>query len=85
MTSARVATAVTCGRCEGAIKGAVYEVRAGKEKVTRCLRCALYGSLVRRSLLVCLAVGTVLVTINQGNVIVRGDFPMALAWKIPLT
>lgn len=52
----------------------------------RCLRCALsYLPLVRRSALVSLLVGTVLVAINQGNVIVQGDATLALAWKAPLT
>ncbi len=38
-----------------------------------------------RSFLICLAVGTLQVAINQGNVILQGDASMALAWKIPLT
>ena len=81
-----MATAVTCGRCQGALKGAVYEVRAGEGKAARCLRCALmYWPLVTRSLIICLIVGTVLTAINQGNVIVQGDASLALAWKIPLT
>ena len=40
---------------------------------------------MRRSLLVALFVGTILTAINQGNVILRGDFPVSLYWKIPLT
>ena len=40
---------------------------------------------MRRSLLVALIVGTILTAINQGNVILRGDFPVSLYWKIPLT
>jgi len=54
--------------------------------VSRCLRCALmYGPLVRRSLIVALIVGTILTAINHGNIILRGDFPASLYWKIPLT
>jgi hypothetical protein len=30
-------------------------------------------------------VGTVLVAINQGTVLAKGDFPASLYWKIPLT
>jgi hypothetical protein len=45
----------------------------------------MYRPLVRRSLLVALVVGTILTAINQGNVILRGDFPDSLYWKIPLT
>jgi hypothetical protein len=51
-----------------------------------CWRHALlHGPMLRRSLLTALVVGTVLVAINQGNVLLDGDLPAALAWKIPLT
>jgi len=43
------------------------------------------GPMVRRSLAIALIVGTVLTAINQGNIILGGEFPAALAWKIPLT
>ncbi len=80
------ATAAACGRCEGELAGAVYEMRALEGKVARCLACALiYGPLVRRSAFVALVVGTLLVAINQGNVILGGDASLALAWKVPLT
>ena len=52
----------------------------------RCLRCALqFGPMLRRSLAVALVVGSILTAINQGNIILDGDFPSALYWKIPLT
>ncbi len=41
--------------------------------------------MLRRSLFIAIIVGTVLVAINQGNIILGGDFPPALYWKIPLT
>jgi hypothetical protein len=41
--------------------------------------------MLRRSLWTSLVVGTILVAINQGNVLAGGDFPGSLAWKIPLT
>jgi hypothetical protein len=41
--------------------------------------------MLRRSLLTALVVGTVLVAINQGNVLIDGEFPASLYWKIPLT
>jgi hypothetical protein len=43
------------------------------------------GSLLRRSLLTALVVGTILTAINQGNVILDARFPASLYWKIPLT
>ena len=64
----------------------MYEVRSREGLLARCLRCALmYRSLVIRSVVISLLIGTVLTAINQGNLILRGDLPMALAWKIPLT
>jgi len=64
----------------------MYEVRSPHGAMVRCLRCALtYGPLMRRSLIVALIVGTILTAINQGNIILNGDFPPSLYWKIPLT
>jgi hypothetical protein len=51
-----------------------------------CTRHALaHPPMLRRSLLTALVVGTILVAINQGNVLLDGRFPAALWWKIPLT
>jgi hypothetical protein len=41
--------------------------------------------MLRRSLWTSLVVGSILVAINQGNVLIGGHFPTSLAWKIPLT
>ena len=38
-----------------------------------------------RSFLTALVVGTILVAINQGNLLAAGDLSAGLAWKIPLT
>lgn len=52
----------------------------------KCLFHALiHRPLVRNALLTALVVGTVLTTINQGNVLAGGHFPAQLFWKIPLT
>jgi hypothetical protein len=40
---------------------------------------------VRRSLAVAVVIGTLLIAINQGNVIARGNFPLLLILKVPLT
>ena len=51
-----------------------------------CWRCALRNRrMLRRSVLTSAVVGTILVAINQGTVIVGGDGSADLAWKIPLT
>jgi len=41
--------------------------------------------MLKRSFLTALFVGTILTAINQGNTLLQGEFPAALAWKIPLT
>jgi len=52
----------------------------------RCLRCTLrYRPLQQRSAQTALVVGTILVVINQGAVLLKGSLPMALLWEIPLT
>jgi hypothetical protein len=40
---------------------------------------------LKRSLLIALLVGSLLTAINQGNLLLDGEFPAALYWKIPLT
>ena len=50
------------------------------------MRCAVqFRPMLKRSLVVCLIVGTVLIAINQGNFLVTGDLQPAMAWKIPMT
>jgi hypothetical protein len=41
--------------------------------------------LVRRSAIIALIVGTVLLAINQGDVLLAGRWDAALAWNAPLT
>jgi hypothetical protein len=42
-------------------------------------------TLLRRSIITCLIVGAILTAINQGDRLVRGEFDVAMAWKIGLT
>lgn len=49
------------------------------------VRTACRPDVVRRSTFVALIVGTILVTINQGNVLFAGILTNDLLWKIPLT
>jgi hypothetical protein len=73
---------ILCARCARPLEG-LWSFAIGG---ARCTRCALrYGPLLRRSALTALVVGTVLVAINQGNILLGGSFPVALLWKIPLT
>lgn len=74
---------VACIRCERLLTGRSAFLLGGDR---RCLRCALrYRPLLRRSALTALVVGTILVAINQGTVLITGAWPAELIWKIPLT
>ena len=74
---------VACARCGRSLAGrSTYLL--GVEQ--RCLPCALrYRPMLRRSAWTALVVGTVLVAINQGGILLSGAWPASLAWQIPLT
>ena len=51
-----------------------------------CARCYVGSrAVVRRAFVTAAVVGSVLTLLNQGDVLLAGDFPPALLWKIPLT
>lgn len=78
--------AFECKECSRSQRRSAYEVGDAHRTQVRCLWCALrHLPLVRRSVAVSVVVGTLLVAINQGNVILSGDVPVSLAWKVPLT
>ncbi len=76
-----------CERCRQSLaSAAAYQFHGADGPHLRCGACALvYRPLLRRSFAICLVVGTVLLTINQGDVLLGNHWPAALAWKIPLT
>lgn len=41
--------------------------------------------MLRRSFTIALVVGTILLVINQGDVLLSAQWPCALVWKVPLT
>ena len=41
--------------------------------------------MLKRSLMIAAIFGTLLLAINQGDVVLRAEWPRALAWKVPLT
>lgn len=53
--------------------------------VSGWLRLATSASVVRRASLVALVVGTILVAINHGDAILRGDFPLGRGVRVVLT
>lgn len=51
-----------------------------------CTRCYIRSrAVVHRALITALVVGSLLTLLNQGDVLLGGDLPPALLWKIPLT
>jgi hypothetical protein len=72
-----------CARCGRALANRAHYLLGAEY---RCLSCALrYRPMLRRSTLTALVVGTVLVLINQGGILLSGALPGSLAWQIPLT
>lgn len=53
--------------------------------MTSWLKIALRKDVVRRGLIVGGIVGTILVAINQGDLLLAGNFSAIALWKIPLT
>lgn len=53
--------------------------------MTSWLKIALRRDVVLRGLCVGGIVGTILVAINQGDLLLAGDLPLNALWKIPLT
>ncbi len=76
-----------CAGCGQAIvESAAFQFQTRRGPTVKCARCALlHHPMLRRSLLIALIVGTVLLAINQGDVLLRAEWPRALLWKIPLT
>lgn len=73
-----------CCRC-GAPAGA-FEFRAPGGPAVKCLGCALlHRPMLKRSVAIAALIGTVLVAINQGDVLLRGAWSVTLLWKVPLT
>jgi hypothetical protein len=58
---------------------------AGSETL-KCLGCSLrHLPMLKRSLLAALVVGTVLTALNQGDILLAGQWQPSFYWKIPLT
>ena len=81
-------SASTCHRCQRTLTDRMsFVVRlSGQQEVLMCLMCALrQAPMLRRSAAIALIVGTLLIVINQADVIFGGHASTALIWKIPLT
>ncbi|MCH7801114.1 MAG: nitrate/nitrite transporter NrtS [Chloroflexi bacterium] len=80
-------TMLVCERCQQtSAYNTLYLVRTGGADMLCCIRCMLRNRpLIVRSLKLAAVVGTILFALNQGDVVLGGEFPPALMWKIPLT
>jgi hypothetical protein len=76
-----------CASCAAPLRGrATFRFHTVAGHDLRCLACALqHRPTLGRSALIALLIGTVLTAINQGDVLLRGEWSTALAWKLPLT
>jgi hypothetical protein len=79
---------VECERCGRHLaRSAALFRQNGRDGSRRvCRTCAFTdATMLRRSLRIAVIIGSVLLVINQGDVLAAGLWPPALAWKIPLT
>ncbi len=75
-----------CDSCGRSPAGWLFLFRVGAGEVRKCGRCALrHPPLLKRSLGIAAVVGTVLLAINQGDLLLSARWPRALVWKVPLT
>ena len=82
----------TCSKCGKDLRASTsfafhppgtIELNGGSVK---CLYCAfLHRPMLKRSAIAALVVGTVLTALNQGDLLLSGQWTSALYWKIPLT
>ena len=74
-----------CERCRRSLV-ALYLLRGAGGDILRCIRCTLmHRPTLGRSLKIAAIVGSVLVAINQGDVVLSAELDTALLWKAPLT
>ena len=75
-----------CDACGALHGGAAFVFQTDEGTLVTCGRCALrHRPMLRRSFKIALVVGTILLAINQGDVLLSAQWPRALVWKVPLT
>ena len=90
--SAKDSSCDNCGRILGQSLSFAFKSRAvpgapnQAAEFIKCIFCALrHRPMVKRSCVAAVAVGTVLTLLNQGDILIAGNWNDALYWKIPLT
>lgn len=76
-----------CEKCQNAkVRGLTFAMRISSAEIYVCLKCAMqHAPMLKRSIATALVVGTILVMLNQGDLIFSGQRTSSLLWKIPLT
>lgn len=82
----------TCSRCGKGLGNSpsfsfnLPGAEEGTAKTVKCLACALlHKPMLKRSAIASVVVGTILTALNQGDLLLTGQWNSALYWKIPLT
>jgi hypothetical protein len=77
----------SCAACGTPLSGrSAFHFQTPDGALEKCARCALrHRPMLGRSLAIAAIVGTILLAINQGDVLLRSGWPAALLWKAPLT
>lgn len=82
-------TCSRCGRDVGDSPSFSFHLPEAEEwagRTVKCLPCALlHKPMLKRSAIASVVVGTILTALNQGDLLLSGQWNSALYWKIPLT
>jgi len=97
-TTEHVASEDTCDRClrvltHGWAFGFKIKLdskaasrKSVRNELTKCFRCSLqHWPMLKKSLAACVVVGTILTALNQGDLLLAGQWNTPMWWKIPLT
>jgi hypothetical protein len=76
-----------CTACRAALEGrAAFLFHTGEGSLIKCMLCAVrHRPMLGRSIRVSLVVGTILIGINHGDVLLRGEWREGFTWKLALT
>ncbi len=79
--------AARCAACRVALeKRAAFLFHTDEGSLIKCGLCAVrHRPMLGRSIRVSLVVGTVLIAINHGDVLLRGEWTEGFLWKLGLT
>ena len=97
-TTENVASEDTCDRClrvlppgwafgfKTKLDPKAAGIQSARSELTKCLRCSLqHWPMLKKSSAACVVVGTILTALNQGDLLIAGQWNSSMWWKIPLT